>query len=175
MATKLRTVDGIDQKLCSCCGVWKPLTDFSPGESEDGRHCECRKCNNARHRRRYAEAQTRDRVALALFARPTASVSLACGCHLAIVIDPQHARRRGTSLATQHGSGAHPLLCDKIISQGKRGLKILPAMRGTILRKIGNRFEGELSVGDQVTKGNQRPAVGWHTPTVRQARCQSKR
>jgi hypothetical protein len=58
---KLRIVNGITQKLCSCCKKWKPLSAFSPGgrnksDSEGGKHCECRECNAARHRRRYAAA-----------------------------------------------------------------------------------------------------------------------
>jgi len=57
--SKLRTINGTTQKLCSCCKLWKPLSAFSPGDkshgaSEGGKHCECRSCNNARHRRRYA-------------------------------------------------------------------------------------------------------------------------
>ena len=61
--SKLRTRYGVEEKRCSYCRTWKPLTDFSPGgkshgSSEGGRHCECRACNAARHRRRYAAAKT---------------------------------------------------------------------------------------------------------------------
>jgi len=54
---KLRTLNGVEEKLCSACRKWKPLTDFSPGGashegSEGGRHCECKACNAARHRKR---------------------------------------------------------------------------------------------------------------------------
>ncbi len=60
---KLRVVNGVTEKLCFCCNHWKPLTDFSPGgrshgSSEGGKHCECRECNAARHRRRYAAAKS---------------------------------------------------------------------------------------------------------------------
>jgi hypothetical protein len=55
MATSVR--NGVEGKVCSCCRMWKPLQDFSPGgkshgRSQGGRHCECRACNAARHRRR---------------------------------------------------------------------------------------------------------------------------
>jgi hypothetical protein len=58
---KLRVKDGVEEKFCSTCQKWKPRTAFSPGGeghkgSEGERHCECRECNNARHRRRYAAA-----------------------------------------------------------------------------------------------------------------------
>jgi len=58
---KLRNRNGVDEKLCSSCKRWKPLTDFSPGgkshgPSEGGRHCECKPCNAGRHRRRDAAA-----------------------------------------------------------------------------------------------------------------------
>jgi len=64
MTLKLRTRNGIAEKLCSCCQQWKPLDAFSPGgksheRTEGGRHCECRECNNARHRRRYAALKSR--------------------------------------------------------------------------------------------------------------------
>ena len=56
--SKIRVRNGVREKLCSACKIWKPLTDFSPGgeshqrASEGGVHCECRDCNAARHRRR---------------------------------------------------------------------------------------------------------------------------
>jgi hypothetical protein len=54
---KLRVRAGIEEKFCSTCQTWKPLTDFSPGGkshegSEGGRHCECKPCNAKRHRDR---------------------------------------------------------------------------------------------------------------------------
>jgi len=61
--SKIRVRNGVTEKLCSACKVWKPLTDFSPGgkshqrASEGGVHCECRECNAARHRRRYVKAE----------------------------------------------------------------------------------------------------------------------
>jgi hypothetical protein len=59
---KLRERNGVMEKRCSCCGLWKPLTDFSPGgsshgPSEGGKHCECHECNAKRHRDRYATAR----------------------------------------------------------------------------------------------------------------------
>ena len=37
MASKLRTVNGVDERRCSTCGNRKPLTAFSPGgESHQG-------------------------------------------------------------------------------------------------------------------------------------------
>jgi hypothetical protein len=61
---KLRVNNGVNEKLCSSCGLWKPLGDFSPGggshgASEGGKHCECRPCNAARHRGRMAAAKGR--------------------------------------------------------------------------------------------------------------------
>jgi hypothetical protein len=62
--SKIRVRNGVTEKLCSKCKAWKPLTDFSPGgeshkrASEGGVFCECRGCNAARHRRRYAAAKT---------------------------------------------------------------------------------------------------------------------
>ena len=60
--SKIRVTNGVTEKLCSSCKVWKPTTDFSPGgkshqrASEGGVHCECRECNAARHRRRRSAA-----------------------------------------------------------------------------------------------------------------------
>ncbi len=61
---KIRVINGVTEKWCVTCKIWKPLTDFSPGgkshqtASEGGVHCECRDCNAGRHRRRYAEGKT---------------------------------------------------------------------------------------------------------------------
>ena len=61
--SKIRARNGVTEKLCSACRVWKALSDFSPGGkshqrgSEGGVHCECRECNAARHRQRYAAAR----------------------------------------------------------------------------------------------------------------------
>ena len=61
---KIRVINGVTEKRCVTCETWKSLADFSPGgkshqtASEAGVHCECRRCNAARHRRRYAEAKT---------------------------------------------------------------------------------------------------------------------
>lgn len=61
---KVRVRNGITEKLCSTCRAWKPLTGFSPGgkshdrPSEAGKHRECRTCNAARHRERYAGTKT---------------------------------------------------------------------------------------------------------------------
>jgi RNase P subunit RPR2 len=59
MSAKLRTVNGVEEKFCSTCKAWKPFSAFSPGGrshqgSEGGVHCECKPCNAARHRMRYA-------------------------------------------------------------------------------------------------------------------------
>ncbi len=60
---KIRVINGVTEKWCVTCEIWKPLICFSPGgkshqtASEGGVHCECRDCNAARHRRRYAEAK----------------------------------------------------------------------------------------------------------------------
>jgi hypothetical protein len=60
---KIRVINGVTEKWCVTCEVWKPVTDFSVGgkshqtTSEGGVHCECRKCNAARHRRSYAESK----------------------------------------------------------------------------------------------------------------------
>lgn len=53
--TVLRTVDGITEKLCSSCKA-KPVADFAPGgtshgESQAGRHCQCRPCNRESQRK----------------------------------------------------------------------------------------------------------------------------
>lgn len=46
----------IGTKLCSKCGQRKPITDFYANKlSKDGKQSECKECNNARHRKYYAE------------------------------------------------------------------------------------------------------------------------
>ena len=46
--------NGIDGKVCSCCSIWKPLTDYykdrSKGRSQGFTHCRCKKCYKAGRR-----------------------------------------------------------------------------------------------------------------------------
>jgi uncharacterized membrane protein len=63
-SSKLRTVNGIIEKRCNICDRWKPLSEFSGGGkkhegSEAGKHCECRDCNNEKHRRNYRAKKER--------------------------------------------------------------------------------------------------------------------
>jgi hypothetical protein len=46
-------------------------------------------------------------------------------------------------------------LSDEIIRKGQRRAKILTTMRGAVLWKIGDRFEREIGIGDQVSERQQ--------------------
>jgi len=48
-------------------------------------------------------------------------------------------------------------------------------MRCAVLREIGDRFRGEVSIGDQVSRGQQRSAVRWRTFIVRQRESEGNR
>jgi hypothetical protein len=43
----------------------------------------------------------------------------------------------------------------------------------SVLRKVGDGFEGEVRVGDQIAEGQQGSPVGWHTFMVRRDRQES--
>ena len=44
---------GIQGKICSGCGEWKPLSEYfkdrTHGPSQGGRHCRYRRCDSAYH------------------------------------------------------------------------------------------------------------------------------
>jgi hypothetical protein len=50
----------------------------------------------------------------------------------------------------EHGGRRHALLLDEIVGQGERRAKILAAVACTILRKVGDGFEGQVRIGDQI-------------------------
>ena len=62
-----------------------------------------------------------------------------------------HGRR--AALVAHDRGWRHALLLDEIVSQGERCLEILAAMRRTVLRKVGDCFEGEIGIGDQIAEG----------------------
>jgi hypothetical protein len=51
------------------------------------------------------------------------------------------------------GSRRHALLLDEIVGQGRRRARILAVVGCAILGKIGDRFEGEASIGDLLAEG----------------------
>ena len=74
------------------------------------------------------------------------------------MIRAESSRRRTAALVPYDGTSSRrrrALLLDEIVDQGQGCAEILPAMRGTILRKVGNGFEGEISIGDQVSESQQ--------------------
>lgn len=44
------SVNGVDGKHCTVCGMWKPLDDFphdrTHGQSQGGKHCQCKRCQS---------------------------------------------------------------------------------------------------------------------------------
>lgn len=64
------------------------------------------------------------------------------------------ARFRG-GLVPEHCGRGHALLLDEIVSERKRGPKILAAMLRAFLRKVGNGFRGEVCVVDQLSEGHE--------------------
>ena len=96
-------------------------------------------------------------------------------CHLTVVLRAVPLRCRRAALMSQHLSRVLAPLFDEVIRQRQRRTQILAAMRRPVLRKVGNRFQREVRIGYQVTEGNQRTAVGWHTFIVKPHRAESKR
>ena len=112
---------------------------------------------------------------LGLLTGSSTSVRLACGCHLAVMVHPKPPRRNRAAFPPQHGGRRHALLLGDIIYQGKGHMKILPAARCTVLRKVRGGFENQVGIGDQVSEGLKGCAVNWHTFIVRWNCAKSKR
>jgi hypothetical protein len=52
-------------------------------------------------------------------------------------------------------SRRHALLLDEIVRQGECRAEIFPAVGCAVLWKVGDGFEGEVGIGDQVSEGDQ--------------------
>jgi hypothetical protein len=55
----------------------------------------------------------------------------------------------------EHCGRRHALLLDEIVSERKRGAKILAAMLRAFLRKVGDGFQGEVCIVDQLSEGQE--------------------
>jgi hypothetical protein len=100
---------------------------------------------------------------LRLLARSAATVGLPRRRHLAVVVRAELPRRCAAAFASQDRPRRHALLFEQVVGKGQRRTEMLPAVGCPVLRKVGDCFEGEVCIGDQVAKRQQRTAVGWHT------------
>lgn len=109
------------------------------------------------------------------FTRSTAASRLPCSSHLAVMLGSQSLRCGASALMSQDRSRSHALLLNEIIGQGERRAEVLSAMRRAVLWKVGNRFERQIGIGDQFTKGHERSAVRCHTSTLTAVGSKSNR
>lgn len=75
--------------------------------------------------------------------------------HLAVVRRSKPSGCDTAALVPQNGSGRHALLLDEVVGEGERRAEILAAVGRSVLWKVGDGFEGEVSISDQFSEGKQ--------------------
>lgn len=110
-----------------------------------------------------------------LFFWSSAAMGLPRRRHALVMLRPVLARCGASTLATECSGRIRAQLFNEIVGQGERRSEVFTAMSCAILRKVGNGFEGEVRIFDQIAEGEQRVPIDWHDSIVGPSEWKSKR